>query len=377
MARSICEAICAISPSTFQYLICAQTRWFSVRYASSTSSNGHSFTVSYLIDTCGFSPTQADSTSKHVSLETRDKPDLVINFLKSHGFSRPQIIRFITDVPSFLRYDPEKTFLPKIEFFKSRGVLSSNIPRIICSCPRIMARSLRKQLIPSFDLLRDVFRSDEKLIKTLQKYSGILIDSNTLARPNMELLLEAGVPQSNVIKCVQDFPRIFTRRPNEFKDIVEEVKEIGFDHLKYNFLVAVFVYLALGKSLFAKKADVYKKWGWSDNDILVAFRKYPLCMITSENKIDAVMEFLVHKMGCESSTISEYPSVFGLSVKRRLIPRGAVIQALLSKGLMERETLFATFIYTENYFLGKFVHCHVQEATELLELYQAKLDLAE
>ncbi|XP_028758713.1 uncharacterized protein LOC114717674 [Neltuma alba] len=201
MSRSLRKAIgvSAISPLTFQHLICVQTQWFSSRYAYSTSANGHSFTVSYLIDTCGLSPKQAASASKCVSFETRDKPDLVINFLKSHGFSQPQIIRFITDTPSSLRYDPEKTFLPKIEFFKSRGFSSLDIPKLICSYPRIMSRSLRKQLIPSFNFFRDVFQSDDKLIKTLRIYSGILVDANTIARPNMELLREAGVPESNVI----------------------------------------------------------------------------------------------------------------------------------------------------------------------------------
>ncbi|XP_028753392.1 uncharacterized protein LOC114712982, partial [Neltuma alba] len=317
--------ISAVSPSTLQHLICVQTQWFSSRYAYSTSSNGHSFTVSYLIDTCGLSPKQAASASKRVSFETPDKPDLVINFLKSHGFSQPQIVRFIAEIPSFLRYDPEKTFLPKIEFFKSRGVSSSDIPRLICSCPRIMSRSLRKQLIPSFDFFRDVSQSDEKLIKTLQYCSGILLNANTIARPNMELLREAGVPESNVIKLLQVYPRTLTASPNVFKDIVEEVKNIGINPLKYQFLMAIHVFFCLNKSSLAKRADVYKKWGWSDHDTLVA---------AAEDKIDAIMEFLVHKLGCESSTTSKYPTVFTLSLKRRIVPRGAVIQALLSRGLM-------------------------------------------
>ncbi|KAI9075873.1 hypothetical protein K1719_042153 [Acacia pycnantha] len=142
MSCSIRKAIIAISPSTFQHLIYVQTQWFSSRSSSSTSSNGHSFTSSYLIDTCGFSPKLAASTSMRVSFETRDKPDLVIKLLKSHGFSQPQIVRFITQVPTLLRSDPEKTLLPKIEFFKSRGVSSSHIPRIICNYPTIMKRSL-------------------------------------------------------------------------------------------------------------------------------------------------------------------------------------------------------------------------------------------
>ncbi|XP_054811722.1 transcription termination factor MTEF1, chloroplastic-like isoform X3 [Prosopis cineraria] len=346
------------------------------RYASSTSSNGHSFTVSYLIHACGLSPKQAVSASKRVSFDTRDKPDLVINFLKSHGFSRPQIIGFIKQVPEFLRSDPEKTFLPKIEFFKSRGVPTSHIPRLVCSYPQIMSRSLTKQLIPSFDFFRDVFQSDENLVKTLRYCSGILLDINTRAVPNMQLLRGAGVPESNVIKLLQYFPRALTYSPNQFKSIVERVKEIGINPLKFQFLMAVHVYSSFSKSTLAKKADTYKKWGWSDNDILAAFRRYPFCMTVSEDKLDAALEFLVHNLGCDSSVISTYPIVLAYSLRKRIVPRGAVLQVLLSKGLVKSKTLLATFAYTEKVFLRRLVLCHGQEANELLELYRTKLDQA-
>ncbi|KAK4255967.1 hypothetical protein QN277_008890 [Acacia crassicarpa] len=368
----------AISPSpTFQLQLCLQTQWSSVRYAFSNASNGNSFTVSYLIDSCGFSPQEAEAASKRVSLETRDKPDLVIGFLKSHGFSQPQILRLIRIVPELLRYDPEKTFLPKIEFFKSRGISSSHIPRLICSSPNIMRRSLSKHLIPSFNFLRDLFQSDEKLIKSLQYSSVILLDPKTFVVPKMELLREAGVPQSNIIKYLQFFSRTLTCSPGRLKKAVEEVKELGFDPLKFQFLVAVHVCISLKKSTRDKKADVYKKWGCSDNDIVAAFRKFPVCMTLAEDQIDAKFEFLVNQLGCNPSNIIKYASVLGYSLKKRIVPRAAVLQVLLSKGLMKSETFLVNFMHTEKDFLRRFVLCHGQQvANELLELYRTKLDQA-
>ncbi|XP_054811719.1 uncharacterized protein LOC129312946 isoform X1 [Prosopis cineraria] len=371
------QIINAISPSTFQHQLCLQTQWFSVRYANTNASNGKSFTVSYLIETCGFSPKEAEAASKRVSFETREKPDLVIKFLKSQGFSQRQILRFIRRVPEFLRFDPEKTFLPKIEFFKSRGISSSHIVAFICSCPCIMRRSLSKHLIPSFDFFQDLFQSDDKLIKALRYCSGILLDTNKRAVPNMKLLREAGVPESNVIKLLQFVPKTLTGNPNQFKEILEKVKEIGINPLKYQFLMAVHLYSSLSKSNLAKRAEVYKKWGWSDDDILAASRKFPLCMIASEDKIDAIMEILVHKLGCDPSAISStYPNVLGYSLNKRIVPRSAVLQVLLSKGLTKRKTLLSTFLYTEKDFLRRFVLCHGQESNALLELYRTKLDQA-
>ncbi|XP_028755403.1 transcription termination factor MTERF5, chloroplastic-like [Neltuma alba] len=366
----------ATSPSRFQHLVCGQIQWLSVGYANSTASNGHSFTVSYLVDVCGFSAKQAASASERVSFETRDKPDLVINFLQKHGLSQSQIARFIRHDPLILRCDPDKTLLPKIEFLKSMGVSSSSIPKLLCSSPAIMRRSLSNQLIPSFDFFRGLFQSDEKLTQALTYCSGILLYLNTHVVPNMKLLREAGVSESNVMKLLQFFPRALTTNTARFREVVEEVKELGFNPLKIQFVMAVRVYLSLSTSTRANKFDVYKKWGWSDHDILAAFRKYPFCMTVADDKIDAVMEFLVHKLGCEPSTINKNPSVLALSLKRRIMPRGAVIQALLSKGLIERKALVAAFIYTEDGFLRRFVIRHGPEAGGLLELYQSKLDLA-
>ncbi|XP_028755397.1 transcription termination factor MTERF9, chloroplastic-like [Neltuma alba] len=367
-----------ISPETIlPELLCFQRQWLSARYCNSVASNRHSFTVSYLIDTCGFSPQEAASVSKLVSFESRDKPDLVINFFKSQGLTKPQIHRFVRELPRLLRSDPQKTLVPKIEFLVSNGVSISDIPKLLCSCPSIMVRSLSKQIIPSFHFFRDLFQSDAKLIQVVTNFSGILLDLNSRSMPNMKLLREAGVPESNVIKLLQYFPSVITKSCVRFEEIVKEVKELGVNPGQVNFVLAVSVLASASKSTWGKKVDVYKKWGWSEDDILAAFRKYPFIMKASKDKIDAVMDFLVNKLGCESSIVAKYPGVISFSMKRRFLPRGAVIKILLSKGLVQKESLPLLFMYPESTFLRRFIMSNLkEEATQLLKLYQGKLKLA-
>jgi len=50
-------------------------------------------------------------------------------------------------------------------------------------------------------------------------------------------------------------------------------KENGFYPAEFNFTLAVHALRAMSKSTWMKKVEVYKKWGWSDNEVLVAFRK--------------------------------------------------------------------------------------------------------
>ncbi|KAK9933757.1 hypothetical protein M0R45_020933 [Rubus argutus] len=79
-----------------------------------------SFTVSYLITSCGLSPELALSLSqKSVHLKNREKPDSVIKLLKSYGFNDTYISQLVRKRPNVLGANPEKTLLPKLEFFSS------------------------------------------------------------------------------------------------------------------------------------------------------------------------------------------------------------------------------------------------------------------
>lgn len=72
-------------------------------------------------------------------------------------------------------------------------------------------------------------------------------------------------------------------------------------------------------------------------------------MLTSEAKIMAVMDFLVHEMGFEPSLIVKRPVVLGLSLKKRIVPRGTFVLDLLSRGLVKKLNL-SSFCITEGSF---------------------------
>jgi mTERF domain-containing protein len=65
------------------------------------------------------------------------------------------------------------------------------------------------------------------------------------------------------------------------------------------------------KKLWNQKVDVFKKWGWSDEDVLEAFKRQPQCMLTSIDKINAVMSFWVNQLGWDATAIVKQPGVLG------------------------------------------------------------------
>ena len=347
-----------------------------LRYISSAStSNQHSFTVSYLINSCGFSPKAALSASKYVNFENPHKADLVISFFKHHGFSQTQISNAIREHPRVLVSDPHKTLLPKLEFFHSKGFTTSDIATVLSGNSRILKRSLKNQIIPSFVFLKNLLGTDGNTITAIRRFPGILIvKPDTRLVPNINVLRENGVPESNICASIKNCPKIFTIGAIRFKEIVEEVKEMGFNPLGLSFILAILAMRKMNKSTWERKVNAYKRWGLSEEEILVAFGRSPHCIMASEDKIIRVMDFLVNQMGLEASLIVKCPKLLTFSLEKRLIPRASVIRFLQSKGLVKK--LFylpAVFWYAEELFLQKFVMRYEKEASELLQLYKERL----
>ncbi|XP_022760523.1 transcription termination factor MTERF15, mitochondrial-like isoform X2 [Durio zibethinus] len=279
----------------------------------------------------------------------------------------------VNKVPRLLASDAEKTFLPKLKFLQSKGISSPDLAKLLSSFPNILLRSLDRQIIPFFNTYSNLIQSDEKTIKAIKwnpfliGYDVNIIDAHLL--PNMNILRDHGVPESNVIKMLHQFPRALLINPGGLKEVVEKVEETGLNPQIVKFIHAVSVLAGMSKSIRERKVDVYKKWGWSDKEIWECFRKYPSCFAVSEDRIMAIMDFLVNKMSFASSHVAKQPSILSRSFKKRIVPRGLFAQHLLSKGLIKDLKLSPLFDTTEERFLKSFVARHVTEAPELLERY--------
>ncbi|XP_050251835.1 uncharacterized protein LOC126698561 isoform X3 [Quercus robur] len=338
----------------------------------------HSFTVSYLINSCGLSSKSAILASQKVQLGNPDRPDSVLSLLKEHGFTNTQIAKLVRTHPTLLLSDPGKTLLPKIEFFLSKvGVSSSDLTRILTSSPLLLVRSLENHLIPCYNFLKSVLVVDEKVITTLKRSQlSFLFDVTNNMVPNIALLREFGVPESAISFLVTNFPGSAFIKHAKFVEAVHEVKEMGFDPSKSVFVRAIQAILKMKKPMWESKLEVYKRWGWSKDVALLAFRRNPNCVLLSEEKVTKTMDFLVHKMGWPSADIAKNPSVLGLSLEKRIIPRCSVVQVLLAKDLIKNKFSSATFLLpSEKCFLEKFVIKFQANVPQLLDVYQGKMDL--
>jgi mTERF domain-containing protein len=159
--------------------------------------------------------------------------------------------------------------------------------------------------------------------------------------------------------------------------LVEELKGLGFNPSKITFGIAMVAKEPIKKTLWKEKVDAFKKWGWSDEDVLEAFRRHPHCMLVSINKINLLMSFWVNQMGWDVLALAKGPLLFSMSVEKRIIPRALIVQFLLKNGLREEKSSLASpFIVSDKKFRDKFINRYEEESSYLLKLYEEKLTLA-
>ncbi|XP_065868218.1 uncharacterized protein [Euphorbia lathyris] len=323
MFHSICKTLLH---STNRYTVTAHNPSMVVplilRYFSIDADTRHSFTLSYLTETCGLSPKSAFSASKIVQFKSSEQPDSVLSSFQKFGFSKIQISEMIRKFPNILCCDLEKTISPKFEFFLSRGASTRELVKIFTANPWILKSSLENQLVHTFNILIGLFQSEDKAIEAMKRNPRVLCARHEARLlPNIKTLRENGVPASYILWLISKHWQCIGAIPVKFEKIVEEVKEMGFSPLKLHFVDAIVVLIRVSKSKRDGKVEVYKRWGWSDKDITIAFKKFPRCMAISDHNITDTMDFYVNKLKLESSVVVNCPNLLGYSLKKRLIPR--------------------------------------------------------
>lgn len=334
----------------------------------------NSYTVSYLTSSCGLSLESATKVSKSLRLETTERPDSVLNFFRSCSFSDALITNIIQKQPTLLLADPDSMLKPKFEFFASVGAHQSAMEKIVLACPSLLLHSMDKKVVPRFECLKSLQQTDESVVASIEKHPWlIMFNPVSTVLPNVAVLRDSGVPESSVRKFFKNKVPVLMQNPVRFKEIVEEVRKMGFDPSKCTFRTAICALKSINKHTWQRKLDVFRRWGWSDNDLLSAFRRQPNFMSLSVEGIEKKMNFFINTMGLDSLFVARHPNILLLSLEKRIIPRFTFIQTLVLKGLIENDVNFHTEFATTDYaFINKYVTKYGKKVPELFDLYSEK-----
>ncbi|XP_078442928.1 uncharacterized protein LOC144712507 [Wolffia australiana] len=342
--------------------------------AIANSSSDSSFTVDFLTSSCGLSAAQASAIARSLRLNpsTRHKPDSVLALLQSQGFSQAQIAELISRSPRVLLSRAEPKLGPKLEFLQLMGFSSDMVARD----PRVLLRSLDRHLRPCFEFLRRFVASAADLRTLFRRHRWCLdFDMKSTMIPNVALLLELGVAPQSISRLIISHPRSLMKNHDRFLEIVTIVERWGLSPEKNLFVHAIRAVSGLGKATLASRLELFRRLGWSDEEIIVAFQRGPLFLLVSEQKLLCMASF-ARKLGLTPADISRQPKLLMYGFKKRILPRYAVWQVLVAKGLIkEKNKLVAMFTTSEKPFLERYVNRHLGQVPELMDVFLGKIKI--
>lgn len=319
----------------------------------------------YLINSLGFAKQEALSAAKkgRCSNFFRNDPDSVVNFLKELGLNKTQIKSIVSCCPNLLLADVDKTLQPKIKVLQDIGLSGSDLIKVLTSFKSLLSYSL-KSILPSIEYLRNLLRSNELVVKAILRYSSLLHKSipGKLAA-NVSYLEKMGISEKNLTTILTRHPRILLRGPQYLEKLVEmmenEYKMTRDSKMVYH---GIIVLCTNSEAAIDKKFNIFRSFGWSEENIRMMFRTTPYVVGFSEARLQKVLDFFMIEIGCRIDYLARHPVLFNLSLDKRVKPRLKVIKYLLEKRLINvKPKLWYALSITESRFLKEFVLPHKDE----------------
>ncbi|KAK1441634.1 hypothetical protein QVD17_07681 [Tagetes erecta] len=317
-------------------------------YDGPSSSTINTQVANYLINTLQFTKDSAISSSSKVSsrLFTPQKSDSVLHLLKDNGFNTCQIKHIVTFVPKLLLCKPHKTLEPKIRVFINLGLSTSDVVSLIKRNPYLFELGLDSRIVPMISYLKMVVGSDEHVVDIINR-SRWLFGSSALKMytANVMLLQSYGFSNDQIKKYVLKNTRHFTQQTEWLAVKMNWVEtKLGVSRDSSHFFRCFYSIASNSISNMEKKMEVYRRFGFSDTELSMLFKRLPYCFALSEDTIRDKLRFFVNELGYTPSYLVTCHTLFSLSLEKRVKPRNQVLKILKEKMLVSPNKSLITLV---------------------------------
>ncbi|XP_064985932.1 transcription termination factor MTERF6, chloroplastic/mitochondrial-like [Musa acuminata AAA Group] len=333
------------------------------------------FMVEYLVNSCGFSSSEAAKFSKPLAhLRATEKPDAVLNFMRSHGFDGAGIRKVISSRPNYLCCNVEKNLAPKFQFLRDLGLSESDIVDVIRNNDDILRRNVHRSLAPKLEIWESLLGSRELVLKHLKKTTRFFHSSvEKKLHPNLKFLRdECGIPEERVSVVLRSHPKLISLKPVSLRALVARADELGMPRQSRMFVRTLDALHNVSQERFEAKVELMRSFGWSESEFYSAVRKAPTFLCISLDMLRRKVEFFINVVGYTPSFIADKSYLLLLSLQKRVIPRFRVLEMLNTKGLWTRRGKFFHYVQLSNTkFREKIVLPYKEKVPELLDILRA------
>ncbi|CAM0874756.1 unnamed protein product [Alopecurus aequalis] len=330
----------------------------------------HSFVAEeYLVDTCGLTRAQALKASAKIShLKAPTKPDAVLAFLAGLGLSSADVAAVVARDPQFLCAKVEKTLASNVAGLTGLGLSHTEIARLVSLVP---ASFRSRAIVSNLPYYLSLMGSYENLLPVLKRsYENLLSsDLERVVKPNVALLRECGLGDSDIRKLCHFTPALLNANPERLHAMVACAQGLGVPSGMFRYALDAVAFIS--EERIAAKVDYLKKTlRWSDAEVCIAVSKNPSLLKNSEESLKRRSDFFFSEVGLEPAYVAHRPVMLRLSLEGRLRPRYYVLKFLKENGLLKRDQSYDTVVkLTEKAFMEKFICPHKEAAPHLSKDY--------
>uniref|UniRef100_A0A0D9WNH1 Uncharacterized protein n=1 Tax=Leersia perrieri TaxID=77586 RepID=A0A0D9WNH1_9ORYZ len=322
----------------------------------------------YLVESCGLTRARAAKISGDLShLKSPSNPDAVLAFLSGLGLSGADIAAVVVNDPRFICARVDKTLDARVAELSSIGMSRSQIARLI---PVVRSHFRCKSLGSKLAFFLTVFGSFDRCLEVFRLNYGI-VSSNLekVIKPNLVFLQKCGIALTD-LPSYAFMSRVICRPTKRLEEALVRANEFGVRQGTRMFVHAVLTFAILSEEKLAKKLGLFKKLGWSQEDLTVAVRSMPPILTIDEDRLKKNMKFLTKDVGLEIPYIARRPTLIMYSVERRLLPRHCLMNILKRNGLLRADyDFFSIAVFSNKKFLDKFVHRYEESIHGLGDAY--------
>ena len=146
----------------------------------------------------------------------------------------------------------------KLGFFDEYGINNSLLHKILVSSPKIVRRSIDKQLKPASELLKGYVTSPKNFEVVIRRGSLLLTCDWNNMRKNLEYLTEQGVPKHRIEDLLVLQPRVMLQHIARMKNTFKRIKDMGINPSDLRFIHAFRVMVPLSESSWKKKVEIFR-----------------------------------------------------------------------------------------------------------------------
>lgn len=335
----------------------------------------------FLMKSLNFSRSRALVVSNRSSRATSNSLEnsrAVIEYFQKLGFSDAQIRSSVIVCPQILFADIGKTLKPKLDFLQGLGLVGADLGSYISKSASVLSVSLDKRLVPNVHILKGVLFNDEDnrdLIVVLRRCKWIVSkDPESVLMRNIAFLESHGVTGCQQRMLLKRQPSLFVAKESRLNGLVSRVLKMGFSLNSGMLAYALYSVSCISVKTVGKKVKLFRDFGFSEENIILMFRRAPTLLRVSEEKLKFGIDFFLNVMKCKRILIVGRPSCLMHSMEDRVVARFRVLQVVKLKGLMKKDPSFVAMVeLNEEAFIERFISRFRDDTEQLLLAYKGHI----